>query len=308
MPNDSWDIHRGGVSSPIKRARVQPLSVLRENCQRFYQKYKPFIESIILSGSLAKEGHITKVHDIDLVVITRLYYNPLIYYLLAQNLRKYFDCYIDIGRYYLSRLKNEKSLYLYHLKYTSQIIAGRDVRHIINVSITDLYPCEAIRLLLNSVVIFVLEKDQNAMTKVLKRCGDVYLLRGRIYSAWEYERLKTLNKIYPGLIHNLARIKELDILQSQRIVRQEILELFQTIQKELKISPIEYLRKRYHYLFIHRLYTCIKLKNAEYFLKNPIFDSYKWAMRMLLLDDTTNPQETRFHRKIVENAPQPIIS
>ncbi|MHB8565657.1 MAG: nucleotidyltransferase domain-containing protein [Nitrososphaerales archaeon] len=105
------------------------------------------LKSIMLVGSATEKKDFK---DIDLLLITKRLAFTTAKSKLMMALRSTFPNFdFDIGVYNASRLSKEVSIFLYEAKGSGIVLAGEDLRNMISIKREDLFPFEAIRLILN---------------------------------------------------------------------------------------------------------------------------------------------------------------
>jgi len=304
------------------------IETIKESCSEFYSRHEKLLYSLVLAGSLARR-EVSKengTYDADILVVTRYYYNPILGDLLRSHLqRKIKKVKFDFGRSYpLSRLRREKSLFLYDIKNNGVILAGNDVKKIIQEhSLNDLYPFEGIRLLLNAACRLVFSFNQEEaetrkeLNKAMKCCIDAYLLHHGQFASTLKERKIMLKRDHLNFFKNVQAVIECDDLNVKYLRgRKELLNVMNLITVRLGLDTVrglvEYLRVRAHYSFPFKLYTLAMSRNVGSIFKNPIFDVYAWVLGVLEkceeLDDV-EPALVRqdYFENIWIKLPQPVV-
>ncbi len=301
---------------------------IKESCAEFYSRHEKLLYSIVLTGSLARR-EVSKengTYDADILVVTRYYYNPILGNLLRPQLKKKIrKVEFDFGRSYpLSRLRREKSLFLYDIKNNGVILAGNDVRRIIQEhSLNDLYPFEGIRLLLNAACRLVFSFSQEEaetrkeLNKAMKCCIDAYLLHHGQFASTANERNVILKRDHLNFFKKIQAVIECDDLKSKYLRgRQELLNVMNLITLRLELGAVrglvDYLRARAHYSFPFKLYTLAMSRNIGAIFRNPIFDVYAWILGVLEkceeLDDIELERVRHdYFQNIWIKLPQPVV-
>lgn len=301
---------------------------IRGSCCRFYSRHEKLLYSIVLAGSLARREvpEEDADYDADILVVTRHYYNPILCGFLKKYLEKNVkNVKLDFGRSYpLSRLRKEKSLFLYDIKNNGVILAGNDVKEIIREhTLEDLYPFEAIRLLLNAScrLAFSLSQEDTEITRELNKtmrcCIDAYLLHHDKFAPTLKERKAILKRDYSkcfGTIQDVVECDDLDLKYTMG--RQEFLRIMNLMRKRLGLdslkSLIDHLQERSEYSFSLRLYTLAMSRHFRSICRNPIFDVYTWALSVLwkcekITDIKSHCPHYEYFRSVWTRLPQPLV-
>ena len=301
---------------------------IKASCSKFYSRHKKLLYSIVLAGSLARREISSEngTYDADILVVTRYYYNPILCSFLKLDLKKKAKkVKFDFGRSYpLYRLRREKSLFLYDLKNNGVVLAGNDVKKMIQEhSPHDLYPFESIRLLLNAScrLAFVVDKEEvdikRELNKAMRCCMDAYLLHYSQFAPTLKERKMILKHDHLKFFNNVQEVMECDDLNAKYMVgKQELLGVLNLIRIRLGLDSIEslvdYLRERCNHSFFFRFYTLAISRHVGSIFTNPIFDIYAWALGVLKkLERPTGLGPQHAHHEYFENIwtklPQPVV-
>lgn len=295
-------------------------------CSGFYEHHKNLIYSIVLTGSLAR-GDIPpnqKIFDADIVLVSRITYNPFLCTLLKRNIeRSIKNVKFDLGLSYpISRLKKEKSLLMYDVKNNGRVLAGRNITTIIpEISPKDLYPFESIRLLMNASchVAFCFSDDEKQLSreidKAMKWCLDAFLLyKGKFAPSFQ-ERKKIVQRKYPSFFSTFNEVVNCnDLREKYRKGRLQLLKVMKLIYQDLGlknvIELISLLEKNYTYPISFRAYSLLISRRFRSIFRNPIFDIYRFAISYIknfktpasLFMNSIEP-----FNEIWEKLPQPVV-
>lgn len=306
----------------------EDIEKIRAACSEFYNRHEKLLYSIVLAGSLARR-EVSKengTYDADILVVTRYYYNPILCSFLKSYLeKKAKKVKFDFGRSCpLSRLRREKSLFLYDIKNNGVVLAGNDVKKMIQEhSLHDLYPFESIRLLLNAAcrLVFSLGQEEveikKELNKAMRCCIDAYLLHYGQFAPTLKERKMILKRDHLMFFRNIQDVMECDDLNVKYLRgRQELLSIMNLIRTRLGLdsikSLIDYLEERSNYSFPFKVYTLAISRHVGSIFTNPIFDVYAWALGVLKKCERPTDLESGYaHHEYFEDIwtklPQPVV-
>jgi predicted nucleotidyltransferase len=302
---------------------VELLDQLKILSGHFYEKHKTRVFSIILSGSLGRgtREDIAPKSDIDITIISRFYYDLFI----ERGFRTFLEKRIaglefDVGVLPKSRLVNgrDKSLYIYDLKHSSKILAGKDVlSEIPRITVEDMYPLEGFRLILNrafdlimsvkSMIGQVIETDpeffERAKRRIIRAHIDSYLIFCKRY----HPHPETRNDIFLKLGKTLPEIRVFDDARDV---------LLKSLRNGLEITGIHslssfltQLNQECSYPMLFRIFTVFLTKKMDAFLKNPIYETFQEAISLLESKSWVPNDEEEILRLVrtFKSCPQPIL-
>lgn len=305
---------------------------IKKICSTFLFEHKRSLCSIVLTGSLARGEFSSKRKslDADISLVTWKHYNPI----LCRRLEKHLQMSItgikfDVGRSWpISRAKRERSLFLYDIKNSGLILAGKDVRSIIpSISAEDLYPYECIRLLLNACchLVFSLcngEEDiRKEIEKAMAWCLDAHLLYQGEFAVTHRARRQITKRKYHVFYKQIVKVESCrDLNIRYKLARAEILKMLNLIKANLKLKRIEdivdYVQGACDYSLSFRIYSLLTSRLSKSILVNPVFDVYVFVVDVLKktrnlgdsnLRNTCNSKRFQHFKHIWEKLPQPIV-
>jgi hypothetical protein len=264
--------------------------------------------SILLLGSAAV---IQQPNDYDILIITN-FFHPSVKPICSKLTSAFPTIDFSIGRYYRGRLKREVSIFLYEAKSVGVILSGADIRKDIVIAEEELFPHEAVRLLLNrtfDTVLYMVKSTQDpalidvALRKVKKVHIDVTLLMGGFFNPDSEMR----KKMY-------VATNSSPILRNIEDARQLIKSDLDTVLRKANIDSFE------AWLFLCKMYfkypLLNRIKNAltagpSFLLRCPSYDFFRLCNQFLLLDIDRVPifLDTNFQDmlKLYKLGSQPVI-
>jgi hypothetical protein len=237
--------------------------------------------SILLLGSAAV---IQQPNDYDILLITRFF--PSSIKTIRSKLQSAFpQLDIDIGYYSTSRLGREVSIFLYEAKSVGVILSGDDVRENIKITAKELFPHEAIRLLLNRtfyVIRYMIKATEDptsvdiALKKVKKAHIDATLLMEGIFSP----NLEVRNMLY-------TEKGSIPILNDFEEARQLLKSDLDAVLHRANITSLE------HWLLVCKTFFRYPLPNRirngltgkpSFLFRSPSHDFFRLCNQFLMLD------------------------
>lgn len=313
-------------TKPYSSKMLEIMKDMERVCSDFYEYHKNLIYSIVLTGSLAR-GDIPpnqKIFDADVVLVSRITYNPFLCILLKRNLEKSIkNVKFDLGLSYpISRIKKEKSLLMYDVKNNGRVLAGRNITNVIpEISPEDLYPFESIRLLMNASchVAFCFSDDEKQLSreidKAMKWCLDAFLLYKGNFAPSFQERKKIVQRKYPSFFSTFNEVVTCnDLREKYRKGRVQLLKVMKLIYQDLGlknvIELVSFLEKNYTYPISVRAYSLLISRQVRSIFENPIFYIYRFAVSSIKNSNTpmrlfTNSIE--LFNEIWDKLPQPVV-
>jgi predicted nucleotidyltransferase len=302
---------------------VELLDRLKILSEHFYEKHKTRIISIILSGSLGRgtRKNIAPKSDIDITIISRLYYDLFI----ERGFRTFLEKRIngleyDVGVLPESRLVDgrDKSLYLYDLKHSSKVLAGKDVlSEIPRITVEDMYPLEGFRLILNrafdlimsvkSMSGQVIETDPEFFGRAKRRILRAHIDSFLIFCKCYHPHIETRNNIFLKLGKTLPEIRDFDDARDV---------LLMSLRNGLEITGIHslssflmQLEQECSYPLLFRIFTVFRTKRIDAFLKNPIYETFQEGILFLERKSPAPNDEQEILRLVqtFKSCPQPIL-
>jgi len=293
---------------------------LREYSTAFYAESKLRLFSIILTGSLAWEVKPQSTADADVMLVTRFYD-----ILIKRKYERYMKARLpgiemDVGVYPASRIREEKSLFLYDTKHHGIILAGNDALKLITeITVEDLYPFEGFRLLLNRIKDLLTSIENYTPTnvtlnpvnfkiatrRIIQAYVDSYLIFNKVIDPNHERRLS----IFLSMKYSLPKIRE--IQDARKILLEGLQYGLEAAKIDSFDSLLNKMKLRFKYPYLFRFYTILKTRRPSSLYRNPIFDAYRLAYRFILNHETGGKPWSHFKTDLIriwESAPQPILT